>query len=94
MGVQCIYGSMKGADSVLQLLDQILLVATLVCIEHHLLRRHLGVVGDVEEVFHVIEEDVLSSFHREVLSQDDEAIFALAPAWSVDSPVSEKSVSV
>ncbi len=65
-------------DAVLELLDEVLLVAAIVRLEDHIARRESPLVRDEEEVAHVVEELLLALLDRDVLAQDDHAIRSLA----------------
>jgi azurin len=54
------------------------LVAALPGLVDHLVGGHVGVVGDVEEVAVLAEQDVLAALDRDVLAQRDDAVIALA----------------
>lgn len=65
--IQGIDGRMQSAHAVLELVDQILLIAAMPCFVHHVLRGQSEVVRDVEEVPHRFEQGDLSFFDRKRL---------------------------
>src|SRR5207244_7442252 len=60
---------MERANVAFELRDQILLLATSPCVLHHLIVGHGPIVGDVEEVADLVEQDVLAPLDRKVLAQ-------------------------
>src|SRR6266568_1456854 len=60
---------MERANVAFELRDQILLIATSPCFLHDLIVGHGPIVGDVEEVADLVEQDVLALLDRKVLAQ-------------------------
>ena len=62
----------------LELGDQVLLITAVIGREHHVLGRHVAVVGDVEEVAILLEQPHLPLVGRQSLAEDDHPIALLA----------------
>lgn len=72
-------GSAQRSDAVLQLLDQVLLMASLVGMGHHFLGRHPLIVRDVEEVADVAEQDVRALIDGQVFPKASRTMRAPRP---------------
>ena len=68
----------KSIDAALELPNQVFLVAAIVGFAHDLLRRHVVVVGDVEEVAVVLDQDGLALPLLDFLAKDDQPVRARA----------------
>ena len=58
----------------LQLIDQILLVAAIVRQEGHVGRRGLVIIGEIEEVPDLIEQAPIALLDRDILANDDHPV--------------------
>ncbi|MDP7572911.1 MAG: hypothetical protein QF391_15020, partial [Myxococcota bacterium] len=76
-------GAWSARTPVLELLDQVLLVAAVVGFEDHLCGGEAPVVGDVEEVAYLVEESLLATLNRQVLSQNHDAVGPVAGGGAV-----------
>ena len=76
---QVVRGSTQRANTALQLRDQVLLITSLVAMEHDLFGRDgLAIVADVEPVANLIEQHSLTLFLRDVLPDDNHPTTAMA----------------
>src|SRR6202789_3255334 len=75
---QVVHGSRQRPNAVLELGDQVFLVAAIVGREHNLLGRHGAVVGNVKQVSIFLEQPTLSLLDFDKLADDDHPIARLA----------------
>ena len=70
----------QGPNAVLELVDEVLLVATMVCLGNDLLNRHGAVVRDVEQVAVERVEAALVALFVDELAHDDDAVGPFRPS--------------
>ena len=65
-------------NTAFEFLEQVLLVATIVGTEHDLAGCHLPVIGNVDDVPNVVEQNLLAFLDRQVLANHHHAVRRLA----------------
>ena len=69
---------MQCPHTVLELRDQVLLIAAVIRLENNVGGRKVAVVGDVEEIPDIVEQHGLTSLDREILAEYYHAVVGVA----------------
>src|SRR3972149_3267046 len=83
VGYQRVHRHSQSVDSVLELLNEVFLVASIITEPHQFRRTQIGDVGNIEKVPNIIEEPYLAFLHRKALAQDNDPIGSLAFCRSI-----------
>ncbi len=75
---QIVHGHPQSIETILELLNEVFLVAPFIAEPHHVGCTQVGSVRNIEEVSDIVPQPRLPLFHRKALSQDNEAIGAFA----------------
>src|SRR4030042_3269208 len=75
---QSIHRHPQRIDAILELLNEVFLVAPLIAQPHHFCRTQVGPVGDIEEVPNIIPQLYLAFLNRQTLFEHNDSIGAFA----------------
>src|SRR5271157_3739592 len=78
VGYQIVHRHPQSLETILELLNEVFLVAPLIAEPHHFGRTQVRSVGNVEKVPNIVPQPHLAFFHRKALSQHNDPIGAFA----------------